>query len=414
VTTIAFNENRIASWPISDLIFLAAAVLVALNLLTGRTANLAPAQSRKTSPLILVGSLVLLTAGTLSSLWSVEPFVSMMEVGRLAWLTLIWFWLIRAVSVDVPALNQLVTAFKVTVMIGAMAAILDFFNLVELSPRADIPSARESGFYGHPNGLAGLLAVGLPLFVLGVPRAMSGAHAQPVWRRLLPCVVILYALSITGSMTGFLSAAVGMVAIGVLLVLTGDKHMFRRLSRNPLAPLVFVALTGAGLVTLLQSDLPVIERFTLLNEGDRAVAGSASARPERNEIVLDRFDKLLVVGVGHDPASGELAWNLGHVGAHNMLVKLIYEAGVPAAMGLLMIIAAVMRQAWRLTLNCRRSPYHSSVIAFFAGFIAINFFAQFQPLITERYYWIMFALVGAMWGLRRQELQRPQEAPASA
>jgi hypothetical protein len=83
LATLGFNKTRLAGWAVSDLIFLLGAVVTALKMLSGKTADLAPATMRKTSPPVLVGTIVLGCAGTLSCFQSFTPFDSAEMVVRI-------------------------------------------------------------------------------------------------------------------------------------------------------------------------------------------------------------------------------------------------------------------------------------------------------------------------------------------
>jgi O-antigen ligase len=90
---------------------------------------------------------------------------------------------------------------------------------------------------------------------------------------------------------------------------------------------------------------------------------------------------------------------------HNNVLKLLYEAGVPAVVGLLLLWLVAARQGWRLLLNTRGTSLHPLVLALLGSFVTATVFAQFHPLAYERYYWFPLVMIGATWSLRRHELK---------
>jgi O-antigen ligase len=169
-----------------------------------------------------------------------------------------------------------------------------------------------------------------------------------------------------------------------------------------------VAVAGIGL--LMSSDLPVVERFQRLEAGDAGVTASAQSRGQLNAAVLDRFDDRLIVGVGFDRASVYASGITNGAGAstvHNMYLKVLFEAGLPALIGLMIILGATLRAAFMLVVNTRDTALYPVAVAGLASVIAGFTFAMFGPILFERYFWLPMAIVWCVWALRREELRRP-------
>jgi hypothetical protein len=413
IATLCFNKVRVGDWAISDLVFLLAASVVCLKLLAGRTADLAPTAMRKTSPQILVGTLVIVVAGTASSFVSYEPVRSVLMVVRIAWITLAWFWVMRAVCPNRATLNALLRGVRTTVLISCAGAMAGYLGFVQLTQQNN--EDREAAFFNHPNELGGLLAMALPLAILGVlSRNRQGENATLVRRAALVGAMVT-ALGTTGSMTAFLSCLAGIVAVALLNLVTLRKVIGRRF-RTPLPYMAGALLVIGGLFWLSSSELPVVERFTELGEGDAAVSSSVDSRENLNAYVINRLDNSLLTGVGLD-SDTSTAVNIAGGGAsrvHNMYLKLMYESGVPALVGLAIIVFAVVRQAWLLAVNTRNDELHAVVVGLFGALVAISVFALFQPLFAQRYYWLPVGLIGVIWALRRQEIREADALQAEA
>ena len=400
---MGFNRGGVADWPLSDLAFLVAFAFMLADVLGGREAQLAPKRARRTSPGVLVGILLLLTAGALSALQSWDPGRSLAVTLRFAWIFLGMFWVIRALARDRDSLARLLTGWRICIVFNALVAISGQLGLTSFS--VENSENRQTAFFEQPNELAGLLVVGLPLFLLGVPRRREyRTDGRELLSRAVPIGLVFYGIATTGSMSGLLGGLAGVVA---MLVAGGWRHVRRpgRAWTSPLLPMLVAFGVVAGLFALFTSDLPVVERFDRFTSGDQYVQGSVDSREARNEEVIQRFDESLVLGQGfgsydpNDPGAADAA------AAHNMFFRFIFQAGLPGLVGVLMIIGFALQQCIRLLRNTRHSSLHATAVALTAALVTANTFAMFQPTEYQRYYWMSVAMIGALWSLRREEMR---------
>ncbi len=402
---LGFNKFRVAATPISDVVFLVGAVVTGLKMLSGKTADLSPPGMRKTSPPILLGTILLGAAGTIACFQSFTPADSAIQVVRIVWITLVWFWFLRAVTPDRTALNRLFKAFEVTVVVSCAGAIAGYFGLVHLT--TDNPDNRQAAWFGHPNELGGLLIVAMPLVVMGVPWRGAQTTGLP-WRRIAMFGLVGFAIGTTGSLTAFISTAIGLaLCVGISLLTKGPRAAGAK-PPSPIPILLGMVVAVAAAAWLFSSDLPVVDRLTQFEGGDSAVNESVSSRGNVNSYVIGNFDNSLVTGVGLDADTNFISEQDGEVGAsrvHNMFLKLLYETGLPGLVGLLVVVVASVRQAWLLVLNTRGTPLHAASIGLMSSILSINAFAMFQPVFAQRFYWLPLALVSVLWALRRQELR---------
>lgn len=398
---IGFNTLRVAGGPLADVIFVGAACAIAAKLLMGDTRHLATADARRAPPQFVVASLLLLTAGVLSSLWVEDPGASFTIVLRFAWLTLVWSWVLRSVVASPLALDRLVGGYRVTAVISAAAGIAGYLGVLHLE---QTDGGRQMAWTAHPNHLGGLLAVGLPFFLLdtrAVRADVEGQRGRSLLARLLLSGFIVFGITTTGSMSA-LAAAVG----GAVTVVAA-RAFAKGVPRRRHGPLVAIGVSFAvflGVLGLAASGAPAIERLIGYQEGEAGVSHSVGTRGEQDKFVVDRLDKYLVVGIGFAQGVTAVQEETGN-GVHNNVLKLLYESGVPAVIGLLMLWLLAARQVWRLLFNTRGSPLQGLVVALLGSFVSASLFAQFHPLAYERYYWFPLVMIGATWSLRRHQLR---------
>jgi hypothetical protein len=417
---MSYTALRVGEILVSDLLFLLAAVAIVGKSLTGNDADLAPPGGRRGSSLVLIGALLLLTAGTLSSLRSWDPSGSMKVVLRFAWVTLVWFWILRTVCRDRADFYRVLRAWKLSSVLTAAAAVLGYMGIAFISEQA---GNRQVGLATHPNHLAGHLGATFVLFLLAVPReeGMPRRRARVWWLASLAlCSTALFA---SGSISGLLSITTAMLVVAAVFLVTRTPRSTRR--RSPLAPLAVLAVLMAGTTALLTSDLPVVDRITRFREGDTYVTASVDSRGSRNSLVTDRFDEYLVVGLGFNHESlGVTRSNnpddpaVRSFGVHNMYLGMLYQAGLAAVIGVAIVLIAACRQLAAL-LRRTDAELYLTTLALVGSLTAVITTSMFQPTGFDRFFWMPVAMTGCLWSVRRRELRdaaasSEQRVPAPA
>ncbi|HET6953452.1 MAG TPA: O-antigen ligase family protein [Acidimicrobiales bacterium] len=408
LATMGFNQIGIAFLPLSDLVFFVLAAVIWLLMLTSTDRSLTPRGARGASPRILIASVVMVTMAVMAGFNAIDPGISLQIVLRVAYLTLLWFWMLRCVAVDRRAVSVLMAAWRTAVIVSCAGAVAANAGLVDLGVANS--ENRQSAWFGHPNDLAGFLAMAVPVFLVAAPRDRTGrGRARRLrWAGLLGLVV--FAIATTGSISSLLAAVTGSAAAGLGLTLTGAPVPGAR-RVHPITVMVGAVVALAALGLLARSDAPVFERLTRFGSGNSGVNSSVDDRTHLNEEVVASLDDVLVVGHGMDVARGDSV-STGDV--HNMYLKLVFEIGVVGAAALLYLLGVTLTQAWRLMRSTRGSPLHATVVALFGSVVAALTFAFFQPINTQRYFWLPLAMVQALWTLRRRELAEAARASRPA
>jgi O-antigen ligase len=404
MATMGFNQIGIGFLPVSDLIFFGLAVVIWMLMLTGTDTSLTPRGARGASPRILVASVVLITMGVLAGFGSWAPDRSLQIVLRIAYLTLLWFWMLRCVVVDRRSVSVLMMGWRVAVIVSCLGAIAANAGLVTLG--AASAENRQSAWFGHANDLAGFLAMAIPMFIVAAPRELTRRGTAPAARWALLIGIVVYGISTTGSISSVLAAMTGTAAAAL-----GISQTRRRVpGARRIHPLTYMAgcvAAAVGLVLLVQSDVQVFERLTEYESGDSGVNASVDDRTRLNEEVVQGFDDVLLVGHGMNvgyTSSEQIGGNV-----HNVYLKLVFETGVIGAGALVFILGVTLKQGWMLMRSTAGTDLHASVAAIFGGAVAAITFAMFQPITTQRYFWLPIALTQCLWTLRRRELSRARE-----
>ena len=400
LTLMGFNTVGIGFLPLSDIVFLVVATVLGLLLLTGKLSTLASSEARRSSPRLMVATLVLLAMATVSSMRSWHPEASIGVVLRLVYLTFLWFWILRCLSVSRQAIDWLLRAWRWGVLIscaGAVAADLGLITLGDFNAEG-----RQTGWFGHPNDLAGYLAVAVPLFVFAAPRSATWSKRRAELTWLVTSGFVVYALATTGSMSALAAVGIGILAGGAALLVT--RRASGRRVVHPVKVMVTLIVAGVALTLLLGSDAPVIERITRYEEGDSSIQTSVGTRGTLNERVINRFDELLVAGHGLDLRAQDQLRG-ADAGIHNMYVKVLFEAGLIAALALLVFLIVSLQLCWKLLVNMRATDVHSDLAAIFGSCVVAITFALFQPIMFHRFFWLPFGVIQCYWTMRRNELR---------
>lgn len=408
--TLSFNDARIAGQKLSDWCFVAAAGALTVNLLTGRTRRLAPVDMRRTPPMVLVGTLLLMTGGALSSLWSVNPLASMLEVTRYGSVTLLWFWLLRAMTEDRETLWQFIRAFKATVLLSCFGGLLGFLHVLAMNGDPAGPNAnRQSAWFDHPNLLAFLLAIGLPLFFLDVATKPT-TEGRRLVRRWVPTGIVVFFLSSTGSMTGAVAAVAGLAVIAIAGQLSRGRER-RGAAMRPLALLAGFVVAPIAMVALISSSAPLFERLQLFRAGEANISSSVDSRGEFNDYALSQLGNRLVTGIGLDEDSHLIFPPPDSAAAnHNMYLTVLLDAGLPALLGLAVILFWAIKSAWRMVRQIQDPELYPVALALLAMSITAMIAAFFHPIQHFRVYWFPVALISVVWALRRHELMVERNA----
>jgi O-antigen/teichoic acid export membrane protein/O-antigen ligase len=379
----------IAGTTASDLLFLGALGLTLLALIAlGRPAPLF------LGPVILIGVTLFAMGGLLSSFGADSPVESVSVVARVVYLTVLWFWL-GAVLLDRPAfLRTAMIAWVASAALGGAGAIAQTL-WGDVIPGALVNYGRVSGFAYHYNDLGGLCAVA------AAPAAMLIATARTATGRLtavLGLLLLVAGLMLSNSITGIGAAVVAAV---VWVALT-------RPDVRVIVPAVAAVLVIAAFASTNNRywESP-IERFTTSSERSGTSESTLFTRVDSYEAAWADIQDSPLIGVGLAPEAPNTETGLG---VHNMFLAAWFQAGILAAIGLVMIAAAAFAMGWRAVAAARDAGERNVASALFAALVAFFLFGQAQEVLFQRYGWVSVALVVALRAQQRARVAAPAAA----
>jgi O-antigen ligase len=235
-----------------------------------------------------------------------------------------------------------------------------------------------TGLTQHVNDLGGLTTIAL------VPAVMFATmpHSNRA-RRLLDiaiCGLILAGLILSGSVTGFIAAGLG---LGVWIVVT-------RPDRRLVAVIGAMLIAGVGVVVLqlLRHGTSPVARISAVLFGRESVATGA-IRVQWDLSVLQVIWAHPFLGVGFDRISE--ASPTGHF-VHNILLAVWLGGGLVALTGFVLMLGAAVRAA----VDCVRQSWGEQKVmasALVAAFGASLVVGMAQPSLLSRYAWMPVAML---------------------
>lgn len=402
MATVSMTGLRVAGWTLSDLLFLAASVLMAIQLLMGARRHLAPVVARRSSPGILIGLIVFSVGALLATVGqSLDPAGSALVLTRIWYITIVWFWTVRTSTNSLRSFRQLLLAAVAGAVVNAGIGIVqDLTGANAVAPTW----GRSLGMSDHFNDLG--LSVGSMVPLVVTWRRVGASHARWNLRRIFALLVLLGGLGASGSISAVGATLVG-TTVAVLAPRIVDPHRRRRRSVVPMVMIAAVVmLVVSGVV-----DLSVQDRFSDLATGSSPTSESAESRAQQSEVAFDRIIQSPFVGVGLDLESGTVDYGGQRNKVHNFYVRVTYEAGLLGLLGIGLILFMVCRQTFQLLLLTRAGPSAWIPTGLLGSLAMVLTAAVVGAVQYGRTFWLPMALVSALYGLARAGLLRDDRQP---
>jgi O-antigen/teichoic acid export membrane protein/O-antigen ligase len=359
----------------SDLFFMAAIGMTIVTLIALRRP--APVVL---GPVLVLGVALFAVGGLASSFGADDPAESVTVVARIVYLTVVWFWLGSVLLNTRRRLRGAIWCWVLSAALGGAAAVVQTI-WGDVIPGATVHFGRVSGIAYEVNDLGGLCGVA------AVPAAMLITTARSGLARLAAIgavLLIVAGLLLSGSNSAVLAVAVATVA---WMALTRPRLQVI----VPLAAaVVLFSVFAAGLNEYWQSP---IERLTTSSERSGRADSTLFTRFDSYQAAMETIEASPLVGVGL--AAKPPVTSTGS-GVHNMFLATWYQAGLVAALGLILIVGAALAMGWRALTAARDPADRTLAAALFAALLAFLVFGQAQQVLFQRYGWVSVALIVAL------------------
>lgn len=293
--------------------------------------------------------LLFLIVSAASVAWSVDPFVSLVGLGRVLACTVLAL-LVPAFLREPEDASRLCAVFVLLAVLLSVPAICQ-----PLAGHSDFVSSgavRAHSIFATPNTFGAFVLIGLPLALCLALTARSPAARAGFW---LAAALLLVALALSHSRGAWLAAA---AAMGFLMLWL--CHVSARRMRLPLAlGIAAVAIVGALLLMtfspqLRERALTAVQPFKAATFRERLTYWRSSLRMVPPSLPLgtglDTYH-LVYPAYRHPSLTGTTQWY-----AHNDYLQLLVELGPHGLLALLWLLWCVLRMATRVLRAERGSP----------------------------------------------------------
>jgi hypothetical protein len=342
--------------------------------------------------------LLIFVGGLLAASVSPNTADSMEILLRVLYVAIILPWQMRRLFHTHEHLAQACVAVAMGAAFCGFGTILQNRLGPNIIPGADVTNAgRYSGFTAHVSDTGGITALAV---VAGVAGLGIGASKGAKFLSLGIIAGGLVGLILSGSVSGMLSAGIGIIAV----------MMLRGVSTRRL---ILVGCAGAaatyfasGVLSATQNALNPMERFyQAVGLSPAAASGlnTTASRLETDRLGWESFLKNPWTGVGLDPESAVVD-HLFNLSVHNFLIGALHQGGWVFALGLLLAALSLLLPGLR-----KQAP--DALRAQTAGMaVAAVTFAITAPSFFNRYFWVPLALLGVQTLLptRPPSLQEPK------
>lgn len=276
--------------------------------------------------------------------------------------------------------------------------------IANLNPFRDRTLPGLAGLTVHPNQLAGLICLYLPVIfsLLLAPRSAP----MSFWRRLALWVAMLWTIALlimTQSRGGWIGAVAGLFILLVLWALLLPRTPYRAVVGG-LAVTIFLLVAGAVL-WIGPADL----RDLWLNPPVETVVGTLSTLNYRKELwpwAATAVSDFPFTGVGLGafrlvvfrlyPLSLSPGQDIGH--AHNIFLQTALDVGLPGLVAYLAILIVAAMAGWRVARH--DAGLRAASLGLLAGLAAVHVFGLADALALGSkpgiVFWLALGLLAAM------------------
>lgn len=277
--------------------------------------------------------------------------------------------------------------------------------LAQLNPFRPGALPQLGGLAVHPNQLAGLITLFLPLLVsllIAPPAELVSLR----WRFLflLATLWTVWILLLTQSRGGWIATATGMLVLPALWALALPKSRTRLALRLTLAGLAVAALF------LLITQIDIEAAWNLwLNPPQETVVGTLTTLNFRKELwpwAITAVSDFPFTGVGLGtfrqvafrlyPLTISTQFDIAH--AHNMFLQTALDVGLPGLVVYLAILLVAAAAGWQVARST--TAYRAAGLGILAGLVAFHVYGLADAMALGSkpgvVFWLLLGLLAAM------------------
>jgi O-antigen ligase len=386
MVTVAVSAIRLReTFTLSDAFFLVALILLLIEILLRGDAELI-------FPRTVLWGAVLITAGSLiSTPLAKDPAGSLIESLKYPYLMVIWFWMGGAVLRRVEHVYFAVGCCLLSAAISSSAAFGQMFFGLSFGAAAEV-GGRAPGLSEHVSALGMVAAMEL------VPALMFVVHSRGIIRKSAFVIISIFTLGglmLSVSMGGFGGAVASLVVwlVGFVQI----KPLLRPRSLL-LAALILAAAVGVSHFQSVQQLPSLAERLEDLASRHTG-RNTVDSRLQTYQVAFDSFNRNPLVGVGRDSQSTETVMGLG---VHNLLLLHLYEGGMLAFSGIILLLFGLGFVIWRTALMARTYEEWWLAVSIMLSSVAFVVDAMSEPVAHGRSNWVFGALAVALYGFQQR------------
>jgi O-antigen ligase len=369
--------RRGASVTLSDVFFLLSFLITTSTLaLQRRRVDL------RLPGLLLAGIFLFVVGGLISSFDAEAPRQSILVLMKLAYVTVIWFWL---GTVILRRRGHVLIAIVLWVMSAALDGVGAIAQRLagQVILGGEVNWGRMTGFTANVNDLGGVTCIALvPALMLMIS---VSKRSTTMFLSGLGLMLVTAGLVLSGSVGSLVAAAVA-------LTLWFGSHP-TRLQRLLALVAAFVALAALYSAQNSPESQSVVQRITRFGTGspddpDRTLG----SRLDTYRAALDRIAANPFIGVGLDTETQPATEHP----VHNIVIGSWFQAGILGLTGMFFIFLAGLKTARSAILAAQSFDERALAVGLTAAFAAFVTFLMSEPALFTRYGWVTVALLIAL------------------
>jgi O-antigen/teichoic acid export membrane protein/O-antigen ligase len=339
-------------------------------------------------PVVMYGFLVFLIGALASTFLSQYPLESLTIVLRLAFLTLVWFWLGTIVLEKLEHVMTAIVLWVASAALNGVGAITQLIVDPYVIPGGYSHWGRMTGFTENINDLGGVTSVALvPALMLAMKPA---ANRYQILLGYLPLLLVGAGLVLSGSVGGFVAACAALFL------------WFAALPRIPVRTVVILAVAAIGGAVLFSaqastdSPSPLERVARVTGSSDDGQYATLRTRMEGYRLAGERIGENPFLGVGLDPESS----TIGEFEVHNIVIGLWFKAGILGLAGMAIMVGVLFRLGWKSLVAAESTDEQMVALALVCALAGFVVFAMSQPVFFTRYGWVAAGLLLALRGVQ--------------